>query len=300
MRFGIFGGNVATGPIDRVLEMASQVEADGFDHFFLPQIFELDAMTTLAVVGREVPRIALGTAVVPTYPRHPMVMAQQALTVQATTGGRFILGIGLSHQIVIEHMLGYSFDKPATHMREYLAVLMPLLREQTVSFSGATISGHVTVTIKDAESPPVLVAALGEKMLQIAGALADGTMTWMTGPATLAQHIVPNINSAASDSGRPLPRVGAALPVMVTNDASSARELASREFAIYNELPSYRAMLDREGATGPGDVAIVGTATEVRDAIAHLEVVGVTDFVAVEYGDRDARARTRETLVGLL
>lgn len=300
MRFGIFGGNVAPGPIDRVIDAVREAEAAGFDHYFLPQIFELEAMTTLAVVGREVPRIGLGTAVIPTYPRHPMTMAQQALTVQAATGNRFILGIGLSHQIVIEHMLGYSYDKPLRHMREYLDVLMPLLHDRTVSVSGETVSGHLSLDIRGVEAPPVSIAALGPKMLELAGRVADGTVTWMTGPTTLAAHIVPTITAAARDAGRPAPAIGAALPVMVTDDVDAARTLADSEFAIYNQLPSYRAMLDREGAAGPGAVAIVGSDAEVRSGIAGMEAAGVTDFVAVEFGDQDQKKRTRDLLTSLL
>ena len=131
MRIGIFGGDTAGRTIDDVVEQARRVEADGFSSYSLPQIFALDAMGVLAVVGREVPRIGLATGVVPTYSRHPMTMAQQALTVQAASGGRFTLGIGLSHQMVIEGMFGLSFDKPVRHMREYLAVLMPLLHDGT-------------------------------------------------------------------------------------------------------------------------------------------------------------------------
>lgn len=115
MRMTIFGGEVPT--LDAALAAAKQVEAEGFDGFYLPQIFGLDALTTLAIVGREVPRIELGTGVVPTYPRHPMMLAAQALTTQQACDGRLTLGIGLSHQIVIESMFGYSYDKPARHMR---------------------------------------------------------------------------------------------------------------------------------------------------------------------------------------
>ena len=136
MRIGIFGGDTAGRTIDDVVEQAREAEADGFASYSLPQIFALDAMGVLAIVGREVPNIKLATGVVPTYSRHPMTMAQQALTVQAASGGRFMLGIGLSHQMVIENMFGLSFDKPLRHMREYLSVLMPLLHERSVSVQG--------------------------------------------------------------------------------------------------------------------------------------------------------------------
>ena len=147
MRIGIFGGDTGGRTIDDVVADARAAEQDGFSSYALPQIFGLDAMGVLAIVGREVPRIELATGVVPTYGRHPMTMAQQALTVQAASGGRFTLGIGLSHQIVIENMFGLSFDKPLRHMREYLAVLMPLLNDGKADVDGETISTHAAIDV---------------------------------------------------------------------------------------------------------------------------------------------------------
>src|SRR3954464_4874578 len=179
MDIGIFGGDTAGRSIDDVVADAGAAEADGFSMYALPQIFALDAMGVLAVVGREVPRISLATGVVPTYGRHPLTMAQQALTVQAASDGRFVLGTGFCHPLVIEGMFGLSFDKPVRHMREYLSVLMPLLRDGTVSFKGETISSEITIGVEPRLTPDVLVAALGTQMLNVTGTLADGTITWM-------------------------------------------------------------------------------------------------------------------------
>jgi 5,10-methylenetetrahydromethanopterin reductase len=300
MRIGFFGGDTAGRTIDDVVADARAAEHDGFASYALPQIFGLDAMGVLAVVGREVPRIELVTGVVPTYGRHPMTMAQQALTVQAASGGRFVLGIGLSHQIVIENMLGLSFERPLRHMREYLAVLMPLLCDGTVDCAGETIRTQVTLNVADRQSPPVLVAALGPKMLELAGTVADGTMTWMTGPNTLAEYTIPTIVDAAKRAGRPAPRVATSLPICVTDDVSGARERAARDFQVYGFLPSYRAMLDREGAEGPADVAIVGDASTVEKSVRQLADTGVTDFIASIFGAKDDRARTRDLLISLL
>lgn len=303
MRIGIFGGEVAgQRGIDDVVQSARRAAEQGFESYWVPQIFGLDALTALAVVGREVPDIELGTAVVPTYPRHPMVLAAQALTTQAVTGGRLVLGIGLSHQLVIEGMFGHSFEKPVRHMREYLSILMPLVHEQKVSFRGETLSANGTLSITGTTPVPVLVAALGPKMLELAGTVADGTITWMTGPATLEAHTVPSITKAAQQAGRSSPRVCVGLPVCVTSDPVAARERAGRVFAVYDALPSYKAMLDREGATGPADVAIVGDEATVAAAVRHLADVGATDFAAVEYGSVSTgdRERTRQLLRSLL
>jgi F420-dependent oxidoreductase-like protein len=296
MRIGIFGGDTAGRSIDEIVADASVVEQAGFASYWLPQIFALDAMAVLGIVGHAVPRLELGTAVVPTYPRHPAVVAQQALTVQAASGNRFALGIGLSHKIVIEGMYGYSFEKPVRHMREYLSVLMPLLHDGAAQFDGETLHFHGNVTSAGTTAPPVLIAALGTQMLELTGRRADGTITWMTGPATLAQHTVPTIMKAAADAGRTAPRVVTSLPVMITDDADSARQRAAKEFEIYGMLPSYRAMLDREGAGSPADVAIVGDEAECGRGVTRLADAGVTDFVAATFGHRDERARTRDWL----
>jgi len=301
MRIGIFAGSVTDGTLDQVVADARRAEADGFASFWAPQIFGLDALTALAVVGREVPRIELGTSVVPTFPRHPMMLAQQALTVNAASGGRLCLGIGLSHRLVIEDMMGMSYAKPVRHLREYLSVLASLSRDGSVSFDGELYRTHAGLTVAGRTPFPIVVAALGEQMLKATAELADGTLTWCTGPATLAAHIVPTITAAAEAAGRPAPRVIAALPVCVTDDVAAAHERAAAVFAIYGQLPSYRAMLDREGAAGPADIAITGSAAEVADRVRALADIGVTDFAAVEFpGNADEAAATREVLISAL
>lgn len=144
---------------------------------------------------------------------------------------------------------------------------------------------------------PVLLAALAPRMLRLAGEVADGTVLWMTGAKTVAEHVAPAVTEAARAAGRPEPRIVCALPVCVTDDAEEARALAAKRFEIYGRLPSYRAVLDREGAEGPADVAIVGDEDEVAARIEALAKAGVTDFVAAEYSPG---TRTREFLKGLL
>jgi F420-dependent oxidoreductase-like protein len=302
MRIGIFGGDTAGRTVDDVVAEAAQVDRDGFDSYWLPQIFGLDTLTVLALVGRDVARVELGTAVVPTYPRHPMVLAQQAMTVQVVSGNRLALGIGLSHQMLVEGVWGLSFEKPVRHMREYLEILDSMVRTGAVDFDGETLHAHGAFRVQGAEPFPVLVAALGEKMLELAGRAADGTLTWMTGPDTLERHTIPTITRAAEAAGRPAPRIAAGLPVLVTDDVPAGRERAASVFKMYGAIPSYRAMLDREGAAGPADVAIVGDEATVRAALTHLAGLGVTDLVAVEFASHRSpdRARTRDLLRSLL
>lgn len=300
MRIGVMVD--VSGTLDDVVGRIRSAADDGFATAWLSQIFGYDALTVLAVAGREVPGIELGTAVVPTYPRHPTMLAAQALTTSAATGGRLALGIGLSHQIVIEHMYGYSFDKPARHMREYLSVLMPLLRGEQVSFQGETLKAATMgpLDVRDAPTPAVLLAALAPVMLRLAGSVADGTVTWMTGPATVADHIVPSITLAADEGGRPAPRVAVGLPVSVTADVDAAKAQAAEIFAIYGTLPSYRAMLDREGAAGPADVAIVGDEEAVADAVRRLADTGATEFFGAVFGSPEDQARTTKVLASLV
>jgi 5,10-methylenetetrahydromethanopterin reductase len=291
-----------SGPdaMNRLREQAQQAADDGFASVWMNNIFGLDALTALAVTGSQVSGIELGTAVVPTYPRHPAALAQQALTAAAACGGRLVLGIGLSHKIVIEDMYGYDFSKPVRHMREYLAVLLPLLERRPVSFTGATVRANIGLTTPGEGRVPVLLAALGTQMLHLAGEQADGTVLWMTGPATVRDHIVPAITGAAAAAGRPAPRIVCMLPVCVSDDPDGARERAARVFAIYGDLPSYRAMMDREGAAGPADMAMVGDEETVGAQIRALADAGVTDFVAGEYGSGEDAARTRTFLRSLL
>jgi F420-dependent oxidoreductase-like protein len=221
--------------------------------------------------------------------------------VQWATGNRLLLGIGLSHQIVVEGMWGLSFEKPARYMKEYLAALMPLLSGQKVDVDGERVTTHAVVplTLGDATAPPVLVAALGTTMLRLAGRVADGTVTWMTGTRTVASHISPVIREAAEKAGRPVPRIGVALPVSVTADIETARERVNKEFGMYPNLPSYKAMLDKEGADSPADVAFLGDEDAVTASIEQLAAAGATDFVASVVGNRDERQRTFSLLSAL-
>jgi F420-dependent oxidoreductase-like protein len=228
-------------------------------------------------------------------------MAQQALSAQAACRGRFALGIGLSHQIVIEGMFGLSFAKPYSHMKEYLAVLAPLIRQGTVSHAGDEYRVNASLGVPGATPCPVLLAALAPRMLALCGRSADGTITWMTGPKTIRVHTVPRLGEVAARAGLPMPRVVVSLPVAVTREIAGARAAAARTFQIYGALPSYRAMLDREGVEGPADVAIVGDESAVGEQLARLAEVGASDYLAIPFrvdGDGEAVERTRAFLAG--
>jgi F420-dependent oxidoreductase-like protein len=281
--------------VEDAIAAARQAEDAGASTYWLPRLLGLDPIVTLAAVARHVPSLGLGAGVVPVQTMHPMTLAQQALTLSAASGGRFTLGVGLSHRPVVEGMWGLSFDRPITRMSEYLDALLPLLGEGRVAVSGETVTAVGSVDI-DAPPVPVLVAALGPQMLRLAGRRAAGTLTWMVGPGTLAALTVPTIRAAAEEAGRPEPEIVAGFPVCVTDDPARARERAAARYQLYGHLPSYRAMLDREGAAGPADVAVVGSPAEVAERLADLLGLGVTGVAASPFGSRPERQATWEVL----
>ena len=302
MRIGLFVGALELmRDVAERLERIWEAEEDGFDSYWLPQHFGADMLTVIAMAGMQTGRIELGTAVVPTYPRHPVALAQQALTAQVSTGGRLTLGIGVSHRSTVEDWLGLSYSHPARHIEEYLSVLRPLLHESSVDFHGREfrVAGELQIPDADLVVCPVLLAALGPRMLEIAGRLSDGTITWMTGPNTIRDHVVPRLNDAAAAAGNPAPRVCAGFPIAVTDNPERARARADRLFQHYAALPSYRAMLEREGVDSPGGIAIVGNEASVEDQLRHLAEIGATDLLATIFpvdGSQTTETRTRAFL----
>ena len=303
MQIGInASGMLAKPSIERFEAQLRTAAEQGFASFWIAQATTVDALTVIAAIGRDVPEIEFGTAVIPTYQRHPTMLAAQAMTAQALTGGRINLGIGLSHKVVIEGMFGLSYDKPIRHMRDYLSILLPLINEGKVNFEGETLSGRCDIIIpKDTPPCPVLLAALGPQMLRLAGSRTAGTVLWMVGEKTLRDHIAPRIREAAASAGRPAPRIVASLPICVTEDIESTRARADRAFAGYGHMPSYRAMLDREGCETATDVSLLGSESQVRDRLNAFAEAGATEFSAMEFCKTDAeRENTRELLRSFL
>jgi 5,10-methylenetetrahydromethanopterin reductase len=301
MKIGINGSAVMlmSGSLEAIADHARQAAADGFASYWLNQspTGGLDALTSIAVAAARAPEIEFGTAIVPTFPRHPSALAGQALTVNLAIGGRLTLGIGLSHRESIEGQLQIPFARPIRHMREYLSILQPLLREKKVSFRGEIFSCLAEFSSKSIPPPSVVIAALGPQMLRLAGRLADGAILWLVGPKTIATHIAPLITESAAAAGRPAPRIISSLPVCVTDDPKRVREAVSSILALYGQLPFYRAVLDREGAEGPADVAIIGNEGAVRDGLAAIADAGATDFAAVEFpSGPEETTRTRALL----
>ena len=303
LRIGLPGGGAT---VDRIIDNAQQAEADGFAGLWFPGAAGIDPLVVLPLVGRATERIELGTSIVQTYPRHPVLMAQQAAAVGLAVGdgSRFTLGVGVSHRPVIEGVYGLSYDGNARHLREYLTVLGALLRDGRVQFSGDDYRATADLAMRPDQPVQVIVAALAARSLAAAGELADGTITWMANAHAVETLIAPTLRAAASAAGRPEPRVVVGLPVAVTDDEAAGRGAAASQFTVYGTLPNYQRVLAAGGVSSPGDAAIVGTEDQVGQAITALFDAGATDVWAAPFpvGDdrRASRQRTRALLRDLV
>ena len=307
MRIGVFvGASVADMmTLEDLLARIKQAEDDGFDSFWIPHISArgYDALTVLAMAGMQTSRIELGVGVVPTYPRHPAALAQQALTTATATDGRFILGIGPSHRPGMEEGFGIPYDRPAVHTREYLEVMRPLLEEGAVQFNGEFFNCNLELASLERPACPILVSALAPQMLRLAGQLADGTVTWMAGPRTIESHITPRISRAAENSGREAPRVTVGLPTAVTDDETAGRQKAAESYARYGELVNYRRVLDIEGVESPAEVAVIGNESSIQRQLEAFAEGGATDFVGNIFdvdGEPESGQRAYEALKSLV
>ncbi|MGZ5364146.1 MAG: TIGR03564 family F420-dependent LLM class oxidoreductase [Mycobacterium sp.] len=290
----------AASPVDSLVDNLTKIRDEGFRRVWMAQMpWDADLTTVLGIAFREVDGIEIGSAVIPIQSQHPMQLAQRALTLSLISGGRFKLGIGMSHRMVTEGMWGVSWDRALRQMREYLDGLQPLLAGEPADATGEFWTARGALQVP-APEPELYIAALGPQMLRLTGRRTAGTLTWMTGPRTLAEHVVPTLRGAAAEAGRPesAVQVAAALPVSVTDDVDGARKHAAKEFTVYGTLPSYRAMLDREGYAGPEDAAIIGDEDTVSARLDELSAAGVDEFTGSLFdASAEGRARTRALLL---
>jgi alkanesulfonate monooxygenase SsuD/methylene tetrahydromethanopterin reductase-like flavin-dependent oxidoreductase (luciferase family) len=277
MRIGLSGGG---NTADRAIEQATEAESAGFTSLWYASAMGGDPLVQMALAGRATTSIELGTSVLQTYACHPVLQANRIKAVASAIGRPVTLGIGPSHEVVVER-LGFPYRGVGRHVEEYVTALTELL--------GAEI--------------PILVAALGPRMLEIAGRLTGGTILWMANAQAIRTHVAPRITEAASAADRPAPRIVAGLPVAVHNDVDEARAVATQQFAMYGTLPNYQRILAHGGATSPAEVAIVGDEESVTRQIEDLFAAGATDVWAAPFPvgeDRSgSRSRTRDLLSGL-
>lgn len=298
MRIGLSG--IATGRT-RLVEHAQQAEADGFTSLWFPGGAGGDALTAALLAGLETRSIGLGTAVVATYPSHPVPLAARAAAIVDAIGpDRFTLGVGPSHRPAMEAMYGLRYERPGQHTDEYVAVLRAQLAGEPVDLDGEVLKVHVPKALPSAHPVPVLLGALGARTLDIAGRRADGTILWMANAKAIATHVRPNLDAAALAAGRPTPRVVAGLPVAVHDDVDEARSDAGRRFAIYGSLPNYRRILAKGGATEPAEVVVVGDEAAVTAQLRELFDAGATDVWADVFPVGADRSASRERTMALL
>ena len=303
MRISIMFGSDALGilrPPREVAAEAAAAEEQGFSSAWCTHITRgIDSLTTIAAAAGMTSQIELGVGVVPSYPRHPMALAQSAATVQALAGGRFVLGVGVSHRPVIEGMHGLDYSSQIGHLREYLTVLNGLLADGSVHFEGEHYRVHGEFTVPGTSSVPVIVGALAAGMCRLGGELADGVTTWLAGPKSLEEVVVPAVTGGAEAAGRPAPRVLAGIPVAVDTDRERARAATARTFGRYGTLVNYRRLFEREGVDGPVGLAITGDEETVRSRIQAMFDAGATDVWAVPFDTGSGTGSTRELLLEL-
>jgi F420-dependent oxidoreductase-like protein len=303
MRIGLSGGGAT---VDRLIDQAQKAEADGFTSMWYAGAVAGDPLVAMAVVGHGTKAIELGTSVLQTYTAHPTLMANRAATVTTAMGRPGLtLGVGPSHEPVIAGMHGLDFSHPGRHTEEYVQVLAPLLRGEAVSFTGEDFRVNAgPPPLPEGRDIPLLLAALGPRLLRVAGTYAQGTITWMANAAAIESHVAPRLRAAADAASRPAPRIVAGLPIAVHDDVDEAREVAARQFAIYGSLPNYQRILAHGGVAGPAEAAIVGDEGAVGAQLEALVAAGVTDVWAAPFPVGDDRkastARTRALLKDLL
>lgn len=229
-----------TRSVDNVVALAQRTEAGGFEGMFLGHAFGIDPIMALAFAGTKTSRVKLGVAVAPTWPRHPQIMAQQAATANAMCGGRFRLGVGPSHAPVMSR-LGIEFDRPISHVREYVTIVRTLLHDHKIAHSGPRYQVQGMLDVENGGTPPVLLAAMREQMCRLAGELADGVLPWLPPAAYVRDSIVPNVQAGARKAGRAAPPVLAEVPIVLANSVDDVRQVCATELFIYPLMPFYRA-----------------------------------------------------------
>ena len=314
MRIGLMvGSDKERSRADRLAGLIDDgvaAESDGFTAFWMPQVpGYLDAMTAVTLIGQATARIEIGTAVVPIQTRHPLIMAQQALTTQIACAGRFTLGIGPSHHWIVNGQLGLSYDRPAQLIADYLDVLRASFAGPgTVDVDNGSYHVHSPVDVTDASEMPILLSALGPAMLRLAGERAGGTILWMADERAIGDHVVPRITAAATQAGRPAPRIVAGVPVALcsNNETDVAREYASEVLGHADFSPNYVRLLEHGDAQDVGDTMAAGDESAILTRLRRYRDAGVTDLAAriVPLGKdatqrSESRLRTQEFLSSL-
>jgi F420-dependent oxidoreductase-like protein len=299
VRIGLTGG---APTVDKVVRQAVQAEADGFTSLWYASVVTGDPLVAIATAGRETSSIELGTAVLQTYPCHPLLQANRSASVVDAMGRPgFTLGIGPSHEPVITGVYGLAYDHPGRSTEEYVRILTGVLRGDTLDFDGSDWTAHTAGrAVTPAHPVQVLVSALGPRLLRVAGELADGTVLWMAPAAAIESHVAPKVRAAAAAVGRPAPRIVAGLPVAVHDDEAEARVAAAANSVAYAGMANYQRILEIGNASTAANAAIVGNEAAVRAQLQSLLDAGATDIWAAVFPVGDDRAASRRRTTDLL
>lgn len=285
----------AANLVDDVIDQARRAHELGVKKVWLAQQLNYDAISLAAVVGAAIPGLGVGTSVVPINPRHPLIVGQLAQTAQAATHGNFSLGLGLGARVVERPAFGGDWPHVITRLREHLTILRSVFDTGSVDFQGTEISASPTwpVHVTGGTPVPIYVAAMGPKALRVTGELADGTIPYLAGPRTIGEFIVPTINKAAAEVGRPAPRVITAVPVLLSADVESARVAAAEHLGFYASIPSYRNVIAREGVDNIAELAAVGPEEAVARQLASYLDAGATELTLSPLERTDSADRER-------
>ncbi|MFI8513545.1 LLM class F420-dependent oxidoreductase [Streptomyces sp. NPDC085460] len=288
-------------PLDDTVRLAREARDAGLRSAWFGQSFAYDSPTLAALVGREVPGLHVGTAALPVFGRHPLLVSGQAQTAQAATGGRYHLGLALGTRHLTETAFGLPYQRPIGLLREFLTALRPLLHTGEADFHGELLTATTPypAAVPGARPPvPVLAAAMGPQALRVSGELADGILPFLAGPRALAEHIVPAVTAAASAAGRPAPRIVALVPGVVTDDPDGLRGRAAEALALYERVPSYQRVIELSGADGAAGLAVLGDEETVAAEVRRYRDAGATEvvFTATDLGGEEARRRTWKLL----
>jgi F420-dependent oxidoreductase-like protein len=292
MRIGLSGGGASPA---RLVEQAQEAERDGFTSLWYSSGMAGDPLLPMLLAGRATDRIELGTAIMQTYPVHPVLQAGRAATVASFIGRGVTIGLGVAHQPTVEQLYGYSYATPGEHAETYVRTVQAVLHGD-VATDNPQLAAAIAA-LPNGAPVSVLLAALGPRMLRIAGSLADGTILWLATPKAIAEHIVPRITTAAE--GRS-PRIVAGVPIAVHDDVREARDAAAAQYGGYGTLPNYQRILAIGGAASPADAVIVGDEAQCATQVRALFEAGATDAWLVPFpvgSDRaSSRRRTRDLL----
>ncbi len=294
----------AANYVDEMVSLAGEAAGFGLRSAWFAQRLDYDSAALAAIVGREVPGIHVGTAAIPIFGRHPLLVSSQAQTAQAATHGRYHLGLALSSPSFVEGTFGLAYDRPIAQLREFLTVMGALLAGRPAQFRGefvTAVTGGPATVAGAQPRVPLLVAAMGPQALRVTGELADGTLPYLAGPRALGEHLVPEITAAAQRAGRPAPRIVAIVPTVVTDDVEGLRSKAIQGMSFADGIPSYQRVIAQSGARKAGEIMVIGNERTVAAAIQSYFDAGATEVVITQTTmDGDASRRRTWEAVGAL